>query len=648
MMARTVMLLLALLLAACSDKGSEKFSGNASDAVATYGSCAFCHDGLAARMTERGGHKTTALKCQTCHLEQMPGDVGPQHRSIPACANCHPTQQTHPGALASGSCMEELDCSGCHTPHGSTNLALVRTRIETPDCEIKPITFTNRAGRADGSFASLTTPGTGVCEVCHSSTAFYRSDGGGAPHFTTTCSSEVCHSHARSFVPLVPSATATADPTTTASPTPTVPPESTPTPTEAPITQLDAQLVTLAPTGIDDPIWDSIAPLRPDLGDVRSGALYGDGRLNMTGTFDGLAGFNGGNAADLKLRAAHDGTSLYILAEWNDSRFDLDRDRWLYNGPPDSRKPEESAAGWTSQRNEDRIAFAFEIEAASSSFGSFTTVGCAAGCHDVGGGDLEMQPQAGAVDLWQWRAALSAPLGSVADEITDAAAGRRADEGASTAIRNAANPTDNRSGPALEWDGTTQTFTRPDGVVVALDPAYILLEGHTATFDGDAAAGDVSYQASCAVCHGINGQGGIGPAVNQPASARQSRAELDAAMAASSHPGSTAYNALSASAKTNLLARLRGFSGISGYVLAQPEGSAADVLAQANVSYDIVDDLRRSTYRVMLSRRLATGNADDVQFSPGIAYPFGVALMDNDGINHIGTPRETLSLEAAN
>jgi hypothetical protein len=49
-------------------------------------------------------------------------------------------------------------------------------------------------------------------------------------------------------------------------------------------------------------------------------------------------------------------------------------------------------------------------------------------------------------------------------------------------------------------------------------------------------------------------------------------------------------------------------------------------------------------YTVQVRRKLQTGNPDDVQFDPATKkeYVFGVAVMDKDGKNHAGSPREIL------
>jgi predicted CXXCH cytochrome family protein len=121
---------------------------------------------------------------------------GPGHRTTAACADCHSA------ALVATHVPPNMPiaCAGCHDPHGSDNLFLVRDVITTPAGVDRPVVFTDAVtGRADGSFASASAPGTGLCEVCHSTTAFYRADGGGTPHFTTLCTR--CHPHAAGFLP---------------------------------------------------------------------------------------------------------------------------------------------------------------------------------------------------------------------------------------------------------------------------------------------------------------------------------------------------------------------------------------------------------------------------------------------------------------
>jgi len=190
--------LVALLAAGCGD-GATKYTGEPSDALAEaferFGSCTLCHQETAVFMIETGGHKSLNLVCEVCHPDLTPGEVGPGHRGIQDCANCHPGEATHEYPTTG----TEGDCADCHEPHGSTNLSLVRKRLVTPEGAVNDVTFTNRDGLADGSFANATEPGTGVCEICHVSTEYYRADGMGDDHFTLTCTA--CHTHTSGFSP---------------------------------------------------------------------------------------------------------------------------------------------------------------------------------------------------------------------------------------------------------------------------------------------------------------------------------------------------------------------------------------------------------------------------------------------------------------
>lgn len=153
-------------------------------------SCPICHADEAARLAEPSGHQP--LPCVECHAEVSPVP-GPGHRAAEACEACHAGTATHAPA------GNAIPCAQCHDPHGSDNTQLVRDVLTTTLGTSVPILFDNLDGRADGSFASASAPGTGVCEVCHTTTRFYRADGTGDPHFTFSCLP--CHRHGRGFQP---------------------------------------------------------------------------------------------------------------------------------------------------------------------------------------------------------------------------------------------------------------------------------------------------------------------------------------------------------------------------------------------------------------------------------------------------------------
>ena len=121
------------------------------------------------------------------------------------CVDCHnlATHSSQATSFTYGTWGEE--CLTCHTPHATKNIYLVREAIETPNSGKKSVDFRNLSGKADFSFATVTAPGNGACEVCHTktrnsdSTPRYRNSGGsdGGKHYSSSCIN--CHNHGKGF-----------------------------------------------------------------------------------------------------------------------------------------------------------------------------------------------------------------------------------------------------------------------------------------------------------------------------------------------------------------------------------------------------------------------------------------------------------------
>jgi hypothetical protein len=406
---------------------------------------------------------------------------------------------------------------------------------------------------------------------------------------------------------------------------------------------LEANKVQEAPNSVNSAYWRTANFLTVQAKDINTKNLYSaDGLLNLTNTFNGLSDFNNGQEAEIVVKAAYDANKLYMYFEWSDETIDASRLSHLFDGPEDPLNSSSSAEDWTSQRNDDQLSIAFDINGSSSAAGTFSEVGCAASCHSN-----EMKPEFGSVDIWNWSLALSEPLGYALDMNTNPDSGLINDEGRVMYQRNSIT-SNHRSGPKFEWDGETQNVTRPDGSLSILDPGFYLL--NKSIFTGDAKAGGPTYERECGeTCHGVHGEG-YGPDLdgtpfNKPGVMnRYSRSFFKEFSISDDHSGKTTFATLTPQQVDDVIAKVRGFTGVPGYYLEYPDGSHADITTSSNVILAKLNP-KGTRYKLVLIRDLETTNTDDVQFDldKSTLYTFGLALMDGDGVNHIGSIKETLT-----
>lgn len=188
----------ALALASCGGSGDDEIAAD---------NCTGCHEAEAAAWSNDSSHKLIYQTCTFCHEEVLP-EPGHGHRTSPWCDACH-SEQGHPPEGAAPSGQQKflfITCTTCHNPMGSENLYLIRGQIVVEPGRRAPVSFLNTQGKADASYAELSADeggrngkeaGSGLCEVCHTSTLVYNNSGTGREHASSRCAG--CHNHALGF-----------------------------------------------------------------------------------------------------------------------------------------------------------------------------------------------------------------------------------------------------------------------------------------------------------------------------------------------------------------------------------------------------------------------------------------------------------------
>lgn len=176
-------------------------------AAATTVSCQDCHTGSGSTigvaaplksLAATSGHGGQGQDCTACHdsnSDHISGTLGDNNRLKSAlgtdnanCLYCHNTTGTvtNPAMLnmvahqASGLGSK---CADCHDAHGTSNTMMVNSTINGT-----AVSFTGNNTFANGA-------NNGVCQVCHTTTTYFKANGTGAAHVDSTENCLRCHSH---------------------------------------------------------------------------------------------------------------------------------------------------------------------------------------------------------------------------------------------------------------------------------------------------------------------------------------------------------------------------------------------------------------------------------------------------------------------
>lgn len=131
--------------------------------------CTACHDNTSS-------HISTALGTTKRLLPGLTGAANTEcnycHTNAAVVTPAHLNMQVHVGIGST--------CAACHDPHGSNNANMVAAKVNNTAVSFGGTDFVNSTG-------------TGVCQVCHTTTLYYKAGVAETNHPATGCLS--CHAH---------------------------------------------------------------------------------------------------------------------------------------------------------------------------------------------------------------------------------------------------------------------------------------------------------------------------------------------------------------------------------------------------------------------------------------------------------------------
>jgi predicted CxxxxCH...CXXCH cytochrome family protein len=151
------------------DKTAAATSGHGQAGIAM--GCTACHDTASRHITGTLGDDTRLLaalgtgntNCTYCHND--PAKVANADKRI---------TQGHAGSAGL--------CSACHDPHGAGNSNMVKGSLNSVPVSFNGSNFVNAQG-------------TGVCQACHTGTAYYKQNVAETNHYDSSTNCLECHTH---------------------------------------------------------------------------------------------------------------------------------------------------------------------------------------------------------------------------------------------------------------------------------------------------------------------------------------------------------------------------------------------------------------------------------------------------------------------
>ena len=216
-------------------------NGHLNGSIEEPQTCAIaCHPNNVNQTNPAWGDNATRLACESCHAPNASfinkyapykaNFAGSRHGATNTCTTCHDQNSAHIGVAGGtkrlllannsnlcASCHNTtgvaaqfrnmtghfftkgtdplMSCQVCHDPHGTTNVAMLRTSIAFRNSTAWVINFTNRT---TGFVDNVTN--RGICQVCHTFTNHYRA--GQADNHMAGQKCTLCHDHRKAFKPV--------------------------------------------------------------------------------------------------------------------------------------------------------------------------------------------------------------------------------------------------------------------------------------------------------------------------------------------------------------------------------------------------------------------------------------------------------------